>query len=123
MVSSRSEFHRLFVFGDDDCGDFTRFQAKYDMLLHGGVSARFHKGEVSLSVLIENICRFIHRTIAAQRRQNLGYIEQRMNDDVNLDEIAWVPEHHHVSDDAMAHIIDLSWSSRSEVLSGRPSQR
>ena len=76
---SRSEFHRLFVFGDDDCGDFARFQAKYDLLLHGGDSARFSRGEAPLSVLIDGICRFIHSTIAAQRRQNVGYIEQRMN--------------------------------------------
>ena len=35
------------------------------------------------------------------------------------DELAWVTGHHHVADDAMAHIIDLAWSSRSEVLTGR----
>ena len=35
------------------------------------------------------------------------------------DEIARVTEHHHVADDVMARIIDLSWSSRSEVLTGR----
>lgn len=79
VADSGSEFHRLFVFGDADAGNFARFQAKYDMLLHGGDSARFSRGEVSLSVLIDGICRFIHQTVAAQRRQNVGYIEQRMN--------------------------------------------
>lgn len=79
VAGSRSEFHRLFVFGNDDAGNFARFQAKYDMLMHGGDSARFARGKVSLSVLIDGICRFIHHTIAAQRRQNVGYIEQRMN--------------------------------------------
>ncbi len=38
------------------------------------------------------------------------------------DELAWVTQHHDVTDDAMAHIIDLAWSSRSEVLTGRLSQ-
>lgn len=79
VAGSRSEFHRLFVFGDDDAGNFDRFQAKYDLLIHGGDSAQFSRGEVSVSVLIDSICRFIHRTIAAQRHRNVGYIEQRMN--------------------------------------------
>lgn len=79
VAGSRSEFHRLFVFGDDYAGNFDRFQAKYDMLMHGGDSARFARGEAPVSVLIDSICRFIHHTVAAQRRQNVGYIEQRMN--------------------------------------------
>ena len=76
---AEDEFHRLFVFSDDDAGNFDRFQAKYDVLMHGGDSARFSRGEVSLSVLIDSVCWFIHRTIAEQHRQNVGYIEQRMN--------------------------------------------
>ena len=60
-AGSRSAFHRLFVFGDDDAGNFNRFQAKYDLLMHGGDSARFSRGEVSLSVLIDSVCWFIHQ--------------------------------------------------------------
>ena len=35
------------------------------------------------------------------------------------DEIAWVIEHNQLPDDAMEHIVDLSWSCRSEILTGR----
>lgn len=39
-----------------------------------------------------------------------------------VDEISWVREHHQLSDDVMERIVDLSWSSRSEILSGRSSE-
>ncbi len=35
------------------------------------------------------------------------------------DEINWVCEHRRLPDDVAAHIVDRSWSSRSEVLTGR----
>ena len=38
------------------------------------------------------------------------------------DELAWVMEHHHVAHDAMERIVDLSWASRSEVVTGRVPQ-
>ena len=37
------------------------------------------------------------------------------------DEIAWVTEHHRLSEEMAEHIVDLSWSSRSEALTGRSS--
>ena len=79
VEGSDADFARLFVFGDDDAGNFDRFQAKYDMLNHGGSLAGFAKGEVSLRALIDEVCGFIHKIIARQRQQNVGYIEQRMN--------------------------------------------
>ena len=79
VAGSEIEFQRLFVFGDADAGDFARFQAKYDILNHGGVSARFARDDVSLPVFIAEVCAFIHKIIARQRRQDVGYIEQRMN--------------------------------------------
>ena len=78
VVDGRAEFNRLFVFGDDDAGNFDRFQAKYDILLHGSASAAFSRKEAPLSALINDVCLFIHKTIARQRRQNVGYIEQRI---------------------------------------------
>lgn len=79
IASSQTEFRQLFVFGDDDSGNFDRFQAKYDILHHGGALAGLSKGEVSLSEFIDEACTFIHKVIARQRRQNVGYIEHRMN--------------------------------------------
>ena len=38
------------------------------------------------------------------------------------DELEWVMEHHHVAHDAIERIVDLSWASRSEVLTGRVPQ-
>ena len=35
------------------------------------------------------------------------------------EEIGWAMEHHQLPDDAMERIVDLSWSSRSEILTGR----
>ena len=35
------------------------------------------------------------------------------------DEFAWINEHHRLPDDLADHILDLAWSSRSEVLTGR----
>ena len=79
VAGAQAEFDRLFVFGDDDAGNFDKFQAKYDILNHGGVSARFSRDDVSLPVFIDEVCAFIHKIIARQRRQNVGYIEHRMN--------------------------------------------
>ena len=79
VAGSRDDFARLFVFGDDDAGNFDRFQAKYDMLNHGGSSVGFSRGEVPLPVFIDEVCGFIRKIIARQKRQNVGYIEQRMN--------------------------------------------
>ncbi len=79
VEGSGADFARLFVFGDDDASNFDRFQAKYDMLNHGGSLSGFAKGEVPLPALIDEVCGFIHKIIARQRCQNVGYIEQRMN--------------------------------------------
>src|SRR5690349_3258651 len=34
-MSAATEFERLFVFGDDDAGNFDRFQAKFNLLIAG----------------------------------------------------------------------------------------
>ena len=77
-AGARMDFQRLFVFGDEDSGNFERFQAKYDMLIHGVDSIRYSEGRVSLPTLIDGIRTFIHQIVARQRRENVGYIEQRM---------------------------------------------
>ena len=78
IAGAGAEFDRLFVFGDDDAGNFDRFQAKYNMLNHGGVMSGFWRGELPASVVIAETCTFIHKIIARQQQQNLGYVEHRM---------------------------------------------
>ena len=78
IADARAEFHRLFVFGDDDAGNFDRFQAKYDILLHGSASTAFSRNEVPLSALVNDVCLFIHKTVARQRQRRIGYLEQRI---------------------------------------------
>ena len=78
VASAGAEFDRLFVFGDDDAGNFDRFQAKYNMLNHGGVMSGFWRGDLPASAVIEETCMFIRKIIARQHSQNLGYVEHRM---------------------------------------------
>lgn len=73
-----SEFERLFVFGDDDAGNFDKFPAKYDMLIHGMDAIRYSRGEVSIPTLLDGVGSFIHKTMARQRSEGVAYIEQRM---------------------------------------------
>ncbi len=72
------EFRRLFVFGDRDGGDFRRFQAKYDLLLNGSEFSKLLRGEASFASVVDELCGIIHKVIARQREQNVGYAEQRM---------------------------------------------
>ena len=66
------------MFGDDDAGNFDRFQAKYNMLNHGGVMSGFWRGELPASAVIDETCMFIHKIIDRQHSQGLGYVEHRM---------------------------------------------
>ena len=75
---SQEEFRRLFVFGDQDAGNFARFQAKYNLLVSGSRWSRLCVEDSGFPDLIDEVCRFIHQIIARQRRQNIGYAEQRM---------------------------------------------
>ena len=58
---AEEEFHRLFVFGDDDSGSFQRFQAKMNMIVG----------------IVDELPTFVHKIISAQRRQSIRYAEQR----------------------------------------------
>ena len=73
------EFRLLFVFGDRDGGDFRRFQAKYDLLLNGSEFSKLRRGEANFTDVVEELCGFIHKIIAKQRAQKVGYAEQRMH--------------------------------------------
>ena len=59
--AAEEEFHRLFVFGDDDAGSFQRFQAKMNMIVG----------------ILHELPTWVHKIIDAQRRQSVRYAEQR----------------------------------------------
>ena len=75
---AQEEFHDLFVFIDKDAGNFQRFQAKYNLFTTGNDWARFSQGGSAFATVVDGVCSFIHKIIARQRAQNVGYAEQRM---------------------------------------------
>ena len=72
------EFKKLFVFSDQDAGNFARFQAKYNLLVSGIGWTKSLLPDSQFPKYVTEICGFAHRIIARQRRQNIGYAEQRM---------------------------------------------
>ena len=77
-TGARQEFEKLFVFGDPDSGNFARFQAKYNMLIAGSRWATFSGEDLDFSALVNEVCVFMRQIVERQRRQNIGYAEQRM---------------------------------------------
>ena len=76
--AAEREFRRLFVFQDEDAGNFARFQAKYNMLVDGSRWATYQKGSSSHSALVTEVCSFMRQILARQRTENIAYAEQRM---------------------------------------------
>ena len=72
------EFHRLFVLGDQDAGNFARFQAKFNLLLSGLQALDFFQTGRNFPAVIEQIRYFLHKGTTAQRRQGTRYAEQRI---------------------------------------------
>jgi len=77
-MASKELFKRIYVVGDEDAGTFEKFQAKYDVLIHGSRYAEFVKHEERLPAYLEELCYFCNRIIANQRRNGVGYAEQRI---------------------------------------------
>ncbi len=73
-------FRRLFVFGDADAGNFDRFQAKFNLLINGSemMNAAAGRHADPIPPLAEELDFFVTRQLADQRRQGIGYAEQRM---------------------------------------------
>ena len=72
------EFRKLFVFGDEDAGSFSRFQAKYDLLIAGSEFSKMGRRDTNLPAVIDELCAFLRKILTRQRDQNIGYAEQRM---------------------------------------------
>jgi len=79
-ADAASAFRDLFVFGDADAGNFQRFQAKFNLLINGSelmnAAAGLHADPVP--PVAEEIDFFVTRMLEDQRRQGIGYAEQRM---------------------------------------------
>ena len=73
-----AEFRNLFVFGDEDGGNFPRFQAKYNMLVAGSAWSTFSRGNMALSEVAEEVAHFMRQVLERQLREGLSYSEQRM---------------------------------------------
>lgn len=83
-AGARQRFEDLFVFGDKDSGNFARFQAKYNMLIAGSKWAISAEEISDFSPLVNEVCVFMRQIVERQRRQNIGYAEQRMTLSPNL---------------------------------------
>ena len=72
------EFRKLFVFEDEDGGNFARFQAKYNMLVSGSAWSTFSRGNVALSEIADEVAHFMRKILERQLREGISYSEQRM---------------------------------------------
>ena len=72
------DFKRLFVFGDEDAGNFERFQAKFNLLINGSEFMNLGDPEAPLEALLAEIRHFVHAILEDQRRDGIGYAEQRV---------------------------------------------
>jgi hypothetical protein len=72
------DFKKLFVFGDEDGGNFERFQAKFNLLIGASEFRRLGQYEDPFPPLFREVEWFVQRMLADQRRQGIGYAEQRI---------------------------------------------
>ena len=78
IPGAEARFRDLFLFQDEDAGNFGRFQAKYNMLVAGGAGSTFSKGNSELSGVVNEVCGFMTQILERQFRENIAYSEQRM---------------------------------------------
>ena len=76
--AATDDFKRLFVFGDEDGGNFSRFQAKFNLLITGSAFLEMQRHADPIPPLLREVEFFLDRMLADQRRQGIGYAEQRL---------------------------------------------
>lgn len=72
------EWKELFVFGDDDAGNFSRFQAKFNLLSNGSEFLQLDTHPDPVPPLLREMHFFIDRMLTDQRHQGIAYAEQRL---------------------------------------------
>lgn len=70
-------FDDLFVFGDADAGSFTRFQAKFTLLVAGSATGSFEAFQSTVAEMEAEVARFAAGIRADHLRQGIGYAEYR----------------------------------------------
>jgi adenosine deaminase len=73
-----SRFAELFELGDADGGSFERFRAKFSLLISGSEIVRLHRYDDPVPPLLEEMRYFIRAMLDDQRRDGVGYAEQRL---------------------------------------------
>ena len=81
---AQEQFKQLFVFKDQDSGNFKRFQAKYNLLISGSSWAELPRARDNFPKLVSEVCSFMRKIVSRQQKQNIGYAEQRMMLDPSL---------------------------------------
>lgn len=72
------EFKRLFVFGDDEAGEFRRFQNKFMLLDTGSVLTEYLGDKAKLPAFLDEWIHFLRRIATSQKQEGIGYAEQRL---------------------------------------------
>lgn len=77
--TAAAEFERVFLFGDEDAGNFDRFQAKFNLLTAGSELIALLQGvEGAIERLRAEVGFFLDAIRADQIAQGIGYAEQRL---------------------------------------------
>ena len=78
-VAATREFEALFVFGDDDAGNFARFQAKFDLLIDGSELSTLRTGDHErLPHVVDEMLAHAAASRVEHRAQGVQYAEQRV---------------------------------------------
>jgi len=83
-AGAAGDFHRLFVFAEQDAGSFERFQAKRNLTRNGSEQFNYLNHGYGLPRFLEEVHHFAHKVIDSQRREGIGYAEQRLGLDRDL---------------------------------------
>jgi hypothetical protein len=76
--AASKEFADLFVFGDEDGGNFEKFLAKFSLLISGSEIIRLRRYDDPVPPLLREMEYFIRSMLEDQRGDAIGYAEQRL---------------------------------------------
>lgn len=81
--AAATHFQNLFVFGEEDAGNFARFQAKFNLILAGSVASFCGKlariqGRSADMLMAEEVTEVTAAICQEQERQGIRYAEQRL---------------------------------------------
>lgn len=77
-VSAAADYERLFVFGDDDAGNFERFLAKFDLLVTPSAMTPFKEAQARVAEVVTEVRYFADAIRADHMRNGIAYAETRV---------------------------------------------